>query len=260
MRPLIATAMVVLVAACGAPAIDDTLATDDVKLPDRSPVKTPVADSGTHAGDSGGNPTPQQHTITVTLAGAGAVTSVPAGVTCTGTTCKGTFPTGTAVSLTAAPSAGSVFSSWSGTCMGTTPCATNLTADVAVTAAFEALDGQWTGTYTNTRLANGCTFNNAGNLAITGKLNAAALTHSGDVTGLELRTLQGCSLVGKTTGTAPDSPIAVSGNTLTGTWNFAVQGGGGSLGFPFTAKVTGKTMAGTWTCATCTGSFTLTKP
>src|SRR5439155_992377 len=57
----------------------------------------------------------QAFTLTVTNAGAGigTVTSAPAGISC-GTTCAAEFPNGTAVTLTAAPAAGSAFNGWSG--------------------------------------------------------------------------------------------------------------------------------------------------
>src|SRR5207244_10398538 len=59
--------------------------------------------------------TPQTFTLTVSKAGTGAgtVTSSPAGITC-GATCAASFTSGTAVTLTAAPAAGSTFTGWSG--------------------------------------------------------------------------------------------------------------------------------------------------
>lgn len=250
--------------ACGAPEIESDLDTDPIPLPPRngSSGGTSGGTSGT-SGDVTPPPPPQNPKLTVTLSasGAGTVTSTPTGLTCTGATCTGTFAKGTSVSVTATPSAGAVFSGWSGACTGTAACAVKMDADVAVGADLVTLDGAWKGTYTNTRVASGCTFNNAGNVDITGTLTStAALEHGGTIDGLELRQISGCGLVGKTNGTAPKSSITVAGDTLTGTWSFAVNGGGGSLAFPFTAKVKGKSITGTWTCTTCTGSFTLTKP
>src|SRR2546427_142479 len=63
-------------------------------------------------------------TLTVTKAGtgSGAVTSSPAGITC-GATCAASFASGTAVTLTAAPAAGSTFGGWTGGgCSGTPAC------------------------------------------------------------------------------------------------------------------------------------------
>src|SRR5207302_100401 len=54
-------------------------------------------------------------TLTLTTAGAGSgtVTSAPAGISC-GATCVAAFPSGTAVTLTATPAAGSTFTGWTG--------------------------------------------------------------------------------------------------------------------------------------------------
>jgi hypothetical protein len=251
-----------LLAACGAPSIDDNLDTGgDLKLPDRT---TPPTDGGTSSGNDGSTPPPPPAnvnvTVTLTGGGTGTVTSMPAGLTCTGTTCKGSFPRGTSVTLQAAPAAGVVFTAWGGACTGSASCAANANADVTASAELVSLDATWAGTYTNTRMAVGCTFNNKGNLSTTIKPTAASVAGTESITGLELRQLQGCGIVGSTTGTAPSEPVTVTGNTLTGTWTFAVQGAGGNLAFPYTATVAGKTITGKWTCATCTGGFTLTKP
>lgn len=253
----------VMVAACAAPAIDATLETDGIKLPDRAPGSTGEDEGGaTLPGDSGPGPQAGTFTLTVTLTGSGkaAVTSAPAGVTCAGTTCTGTFPRGTVVALTAAPATGSVFGAWSGGCTGTSACSATMNGPVAVTAELQSLEGTWSGTYTNNRVFSACNFTNAGNLVATVKASGATVSSSETITGLELRSIPSCALVAKTSGTAPAADITVAGNTLTGTWTFAVQGANGTLAFPFTAKVTGKTMTGSWTCPTCTGSFTLTTP
>ena len=248
--------LVVAVGACGAPSIDDSLETDDTPLPDRSPVATP--DGGPASAKDSAPPLPQTFTVSVTLTGTGAVTSMPAGVTCTGTTCTGTFPKGAAVTLAAAPASGSIFGGWSGACTGMAACAATVDKDLAVTADFPSLTGTWSGTYTNNRVAFGCTFNNAGNLGVTVTPSGATFTDTATVTGLQLKN-GNCDLVGMTTGSAPSSPVTIANDTLTGTWNMNVQSGG-NLAFPFTAKVAGKTMTGSWTCAGCTGTFTLTKP
>lgn len=266
MRSVVTTRLSVLLAglvglaACAAPPIDATLETDGVTLPER-PAST--GDSGTTSDAGTTLPSqPGQLTLTVTLSGsgAGAITSTPSGVTCKGTTCKGTFPRGTAVTLTAAPATGSVFVVWSSACTGSAACTATMDKDVAIGAELETIEGAWSGTYTNTRVASNCTFNNAGDLTATLKANGAAFASSETITGLELRNIPGCQLVGKTTGTAALADVTVAGNTITGTWTFAVQNASGTLAFPFTAKVMGKSMTGTWTCATCVGSFTLTRP
>src|SRR5438552_1660853 len=80
----------------------------------------------------------QTFTLTVTPAGTGSgtVTSSPAGITC-GATCAASFAGGTAVTLTATPAAGSIFSGWSGGgCTGTGTCTVTLSAATTVTASF----------------------------------------------------------------------------------------------------------------------------
>ena len=88
---------------------------------------------------------PRQATVTVVAAGTGAGTvgSSPAGITCSAAagassgTCSARFEGGTAVTLSATPGAGSVFTGWSGACGGTGSC--QLTADEnrTVTAGFD---------------------------------------------------------------------------------------------------------------------------
>src|SRR5436305_14143626 len=70
-----------------------------------------------------GSHKPGDFQITVQGAGSGAgtITSSPAGITC-GQSCSASFPGGTAVTLSAAPSAGSTFAGWSGGCSGTGAC------------------------------------------------------------------------------------------------------------------------------------------
>src|SRR5947199_1145836 len=58
-------------------------------------------------------------TVTKAGTGGGTVTSSPAGISC-GATCSTSFTTGTVVTLSAAPAAGSTFAGWSGSgCSGT---------------------------------------------------------------------------------------------------------------------------------------------
>src|SRR5207245_4917540 len=68
--------------------------------------------------------------------GDGTVTSTPAGITC-GTSCVGSYASGTAVTVTAAPAAGSVFTGWSGGCTGTGSCSVTLTSATTITATFD---------------------------------------------------------------------------------------------------------------------------
>src|SRR3989475_2298723 len=75
-------------------------------------------------------------TVSKTGTGSGTVTSNPAGISC-GATCSAAFAGGTAVTLTAAPAAGSTFSGWSGGgCTGTGTCTVTLSAATTVTATF----------------------------------------------------------------------------------------------------------------------------
>src|SRR5207247_6685833 len=68
--------------------------------------------------------------------GSGTVTSAPAGINC-GATCSASFASGTVVTLTATPAAGSTFSGWSGAgCSGTGACVLTLSAATTVTATF----------------------------------------------------------------------------------------------------------------------------
>jgi uncharacterized repeat protein (TIGR01451 family) len=69
--------------------------------------------------------------------GRGTVTSSPVGIGC-GVTCNASFSYGTAVTLTAKPTATSVFSGWSGACIGKAPCPLSMTVDRAATATFRA--------------------------------------------------------------------------------------------------------------------------
>ncbi len=79
------------------------------------------------------------YTLSVARSGAGSgmVSSSPAGITC-GTLCDGVFASGTVVTLTATPDAGSAFTGWSGGgCSGTGTCATTVSAASTVTATFD---------------------------------------------------------------------------------------------------------------------------
>ncbi|OLD96931.1 MAG: hypothetical protein AUG80_12850 [Candidatus Rokubacteria bacterium 13_1_20CM_4_68_9] len=74
-------------------------------------------------------------TLTVQRTGSGTVTSNPAGIDC-GSDCSESYAPGTAVTLMAAPAAGSAFGGWSGACSGTGTCSVTLSASTSVTASF----------------------------------------------------------------------------------------------------------------------------
>ncbi len=69
--------------------------------------------------------------------GFGLVSSVPAGISC-GADCAEDYASGSAVTLTASPAAGSTFAGWGGACAaaGAAPCTIILDADKSVTAKF----------------------------------------------------------------------------------------------------------------------------
>jgi hypothetical protein len=76
------------------------------------------------------------YTLTVSKTGSGTVTSSPAGITC-GSACSSAFSNNTVVALTAAPSTGSTFTSWSGSeCSGTGTCTVIMDSPKSVTANF----------------------------------------------------------------------------------------------------------------------------
>jgi uncharacterized repeat protein (TIGR01451 family) len=77
-------------------------------------------------------------TVTEGGTGTGTVTSAPAGISCP-SGCSASFASGTAVTLTATPTNGSVFAGWgAGPCEGTGTCTFTITAATAVVANFTA--------------------------------------------------------------------------------------------------------------------------
>ncbi|WP_223789139.1 InlB B-repeat-containing protein [Marinicella meishanensis] len=76
--------------------------------------------------------------IDVTVIGSGAVSSQPAGLSCTDQ-CSQAFAIGTELTLTAAPSLGQVFVGWGGDeCSGTDPCSFTVSETSSVVAEFQA--------------------------------------------------------------------------------------------------------------------------
>jgi hypothetical protein len=78
-------------------------------------------------------------TLTVTKSGSGTGTvtagGTPPPINC-GSTCSAVFNYGTVVSLSASPTAPSVFNGWSGSCTGTGSCQVTMTTNRTVTASF----------------------------------------------------------------------------------------------------------------------------
>ena len=82
-----------------------------------------------------GPPGTVELTVTLSGAGAGTVTSDPAGISC-GADCAQDVVAGTDMTLTAHPAAGSVFAGWSGICAGLGPCVVTMDQAREVTATF----------------------------------------------------------------------------------------------------------------------------
>ena len=73
--------------------------------------------------------------VTRSGSGIGTVTSTPPGIAC-GADCSESYVTGTSVTLTATPFAGSAFSGWGGACAGTGSCAVVMSIARNVAATF----------------------------------------------------------------------------------------------------------------------------
>jgi hypothetical protein len=83
----------------------------------------------------------QSHDLAVAVGGSGTVTSSPAGIECPGDCFQG-YADGTAVTLLVTPAAGSIFSMWSGNCLGSAPtCSLTMSGDRSVTAIFGPAPG-----------------------------------------------------------------------------------------------------------------------
>lgn len=76
--------------------------------------------------------------LIVKLAGTGTGAASGAGISCPAT-CSELFGPGTAVTLTATPSAGSRFAGWSGGCSGAGTCQVTMNSEHTVTATFNAI-------------------------------------------------------------------------------------------------------------------------
>ncbi|MCC6870437.1 MAG: IPTL-CTERM sorting domain-containing protein [Burkholderiales bacterium] len=78
-------------------------------------------------------------TLTVVNAGGGTVTSTPGDIEC-GTTCSQSYPSGTTVTLTAAPGKSALFWEWKNACSGSsTTCTVTLDQSKTVVAVFGAI-------------------------------------------------------------------------------------------------------------------------
>lgn len=91
----------------------------------------------------------RRYDLTVSKLGAGTGSVSGNGIDC-GSTCALSYDAGTAISLTATPNAGSVFSGWGGDCSGTGACVLGMDANHAVTATFGAQASSYTLSVTRT--------------------------------------------------------------------------------------------------------------
>jgi serine protease len=104
------------------------------------PVALSATQVSSHYADGTNTGTPAQAQLSISRSGAGNgnVTSSPAGINC-GATCSASFTSGTSVTLTAAPVAGSAFTGWSGGgCSGAGTCTLTLNSNTSIDAAFTA--------------------------------------------------------------------------------------------------------------------------
>ncbi|MDO8589879.1 MAG: hypothetical protein Q7R69_01230 [bacterium] len=88
--------------------------------------------------NEGGGPPPVPVALGISKlgTGAGTVTSNPGGINC-GSACFDTYRLGASVTLTAIPSAGSIFSGWPGACFGLGTCEVTMNTDRDITAMFD---------------------------------------------------------------------------------------------------------------------------
>jgi subtilisin family serine protease len=122
--------------------------------------------------------------------GTGTVTSTPDGINCGGD-CNQRFPGGSSVTLTATPTAGSVFAGWSGGgCSGTGSCAVSTTATVTATFNLPApapftvtvnKNGTGTGTVTSAPAGITCGGACSGTYSGGARVTLTATTDAGSV-------------------------------------------------------------------------------
>ncbi len=97
-----------------------------------------VIDPGTGRAVAPGGGT--SYALTVTKSGTGSGTVAGGAINC-GSTCSANVASGTAVTLTATPAAGSTFGGWGGSCTGTGSCIVTMTAARSVSATFNTSGG-----------------------------------------------------------------------------------------------------------------------
>ena len=171
----------------------------------------------------GGGQTPTSYTLGVTKSGAGAgtVTSSPAGVNC-GSTCSATFASGTSVTLSAAASAGSTFAGWSGACTGTAAtCTVSMSAARTVTATFNGSNPtSYTLSVTKAGTGGGTVYSTPA--GVTCGTACSASFPSGTVVTLVADVAAGSSFAGWSgacTGTGPCTVTMSSARSVSATFN-----------------------------------------
>jgi hypothetical protein len=95
-----------------------------------------VSITGCGGGGGGGDSSPSRYDVTVVVSGEGSVTSTAGGIDC-GSACATTVDAASEITLTAAPTANSVFQGWGGACSGTaSSCTVTVNAATSVSATF----------------------------------------------------------------------------------------------------------------------------
>jgi hypothetical protein len=120
------------------------------------------------------------------------------------------------------------------------------------------LDGTWSGTYNASGPGDGgCTYFNTGTMSMTVIFSGNSFSGPSSVTGIQLLTIPGCGFHSWASSSSSVSG-SISGETLTGVGVYPIALTGGSISFSWNATVTGNTMNGTFT-GDDSGSFTLTR-
>jgi len=195
----------------------------------------------------------QTRVLSVTKAGtgAGAITSVPAGINCSSGTCMQSFDYGTMVVLTATPALGTTFDGWSGGgCSGNGSCTVAMTAAQAVSATFTLTQHQLT--VTKTGVGSGTISTVPAGGGISCGADCVELYGFGTSVTLRAQPATGSSFTGWSggicTGTGDCTVSVTTATTVTATFGLTTQN--------LTVTVNG-TGAGTVTSApagiTCTG-------
>ena len=159
-------------------------------------------------------------TVTVTGTGSGTVTSDPAAINCV-STCTATFIINQAVTLTAVPDAGSVFTNWSGGCSGSGACTVTMNSAKSVTAVFTSTGG---GSTTTSSSSTTTTTTGGGSTTTSSSSTTTTTTGGGSTT-----TSSSSSSSSSSSTTTTTSGGGGGGTTTT-------PGGGGTTTIPITTS------------------------